>query len=352
MLLQRCSLQFKVNAEVVRTSLSAARQIGQFLWLGCDETATLERLTYRGNQADDHRHFNVSDFLKLPNASDEEIDIEGIAYADHYLWFVGSHSLKRKSYRPSESFEENLERLQTIKREENRYTLGRIPLVDGNLYQSCPHPDNPKVTLTAAQLQRKKAGNALMHRLHDDRELGAFLAADIPGKDNGFDIEGIAVIGDRLLLGLRGPVLRGWSVLLVLQVKEDEQGILKLQKMGPNKQRYLKYFLDLQGFGIRDLCPLRHHLLVLAGPTMALDAPVKIFALSLADLQSQNPFLLPSEVLEVPHGKGGDRAEGLTLIDSDNSQELLVVYDAPTAERLHGENAVWCDRFPLPDTAP
>jgi hypothetical protein len=31
----------------------------------------------------------------------------------------------------------------------------------------------------------------------------------IPGKDNGFDSEGLAVADDRVFIGLRGPVLRG-----------------------------------------------------------------------------------------------------------------------------------------------
>ncbi len=43
----------------------------------------------------------------------------------------------------------------------------------------------------------------------------------IPGKDNGFDIEGLAVREDRLLLGLRGPVLRGHAFVLELSLEQD-----------------------------------------------------------------------------------------------------------------------------------
>lgn len=46
-----------------------------------------------------------------------------------------------------------------------------------------------------------------------DPHFAPYLA--IPGKGNGFDIEGLAVDGQRLFLGLRGPVLLGgpaaWS---------------------------------------------------------------------------------------------------------------------------------------------
>ena len=46
----------------------------------------------------------------------------------------------------------------------------------------------------------------------------AQLLQAIPGKDNGFDMEGLAVDGDRLLLGLRGPVLRGFSEALLIGI--------------------------------------------------------------------------------------------------------------------------------------
>lgn len=342
-----CTLHFTENSEIVRTSLSAIRHIGQHLWLGCDETATLERLTYRGKKADDHQHFEVADFIDLPASRDEEIDIEGIAYSDRYLWFVGSHSLKRKTYRAEKALDSNLKRLRTIAWEDNRFTLGRIPLVDGQLHKSCPHPENPDITLTAAQLKRRKTGNELTHRLREDPYLGSFLQAGIPGKDNGFDIEGLAVLNETLWLGLRGPVLRGWAVLLELGLEEDEPGELKLRKIGEEKERYVRHFLNLKGLGIRDLCPWGEDLLILAGPTMALDGATRIFSVPLAELQARKTFLQPEVVLEVPYTQGGDRAEGLTLLHPDDPKEILIVYDAPTSKRLSGENAVVGDRFSL-----
>ncbi|MNY49870.1 hypothetical protein D3C86_1853330 [compost metagenome] len=56
---------------------------------------------------------------------------------------------------------------------------------------------------TAAQLNGNKVGNDLTAAIDEDHQLRGFLR--IPGKDNGFNIEGLAVIGSRLLLGLRGP---------------------------------------------------------------------------------------------------------------------------------------------------
>lgn len=342
-----CLLTFNQHADAVRTSLSAVRQVGSYLWLGCDETATLERLTLSGDEAGEHCHIPVSNFLALPNSDDEEIDIEGIAYSDYYLWFVGSHSLKRKRATLDVPGKDDAKRLQKVKREENRYTLGRIPLVDGQLWPQCPHPEHPDVLLTAAQLKRKKKGiSELIHHLKADPHLGEFLKADIPGKDNGLDIEGLAVMGDRLLLGLRGPVLRGWTLLLEIHLAEADLGVLRLKKVLGGKARYRKHFLDLGGLGIRDLCPWQDQLLILAGPTMVLDGAVRVFSLPLADLESDRALLTPSVRLDIPYGQGCDRAEGMTVLEAA-APELFVVYDAPAAERLRGTNAVLADRMPL-----
>jgi hypothetical protein len=61
----------------------------------------------------------------------------------------------------------------------------------------------------ALRLKGDAQSNLLTRALADDPHFGPYMA--IPGKDNGFDIEGLAVDGHHLLLGLRGPVLRSWS---------------------------------------------------------------------------------------------------------------------------------------------
>ncbi len=71
--------------------------------------------------------------------------------------------------------------------------------------------------------------NLLTRALVDDPHFGPCMA--IPGKDNGLDIEGLAVDGRWLLLGLRGPLLRGWSALLEI-AKEASGGQLRLAPRG------------------------------------------------------------------------------------------------------------------------
>src|SRR4051794_38388716 len=82
----------------VAKSLSAVEQIGDSLWLGADEAASVARLVTQ-----DHAHyrglttFSLDSFFPLPAGPKGEVDLEGLAMdADTgRLWFVGSHSLSR-----------------------------------------------------------------------------------------------------------------------------------------------------------------------------------------------------------------------------------------------------------------
>ncbi len=192
-------------------------------------------------------------------------------------------------------------------------------------------------------------GNALLEALRDDPHIKPFL--QIPGKDNGFDVEGLAVIGKRLFLGLRGPVLRGWAVLLEIACVEDDDDptVLKLARIGEEARPYRKHFLQLDGLGIRDLCVQGEDLLILAGPTMSLDGPVRVYRWqggAKPDGESLIPRAALAVVAEIPHGYGNDHAEGMCLFTQDNAETaLLVVYDNAAAGRKRGEDGVLGDVF-------
>jgi hypothetical protein len=186
--------------------------------------------------------------------------------------------------------------------------------------------------------------------LEKDKHLGPFLA--IPGKDNGFDIEGLAVVGDRVFIGLSGPVLRGWAVILELELKEGEGNAsnLELKKIGREDRRYRKHFLQLGGLGVRDLCVRGTDLLILAGPTMDLDGPVTVFRWP-GGTEPEGESLVFADrlpiVMQIPYGRGTDHAEGMTLFGED-ARSLLVVYDSASKERKKEINAVEADIFDLP----
>jgi hypothetical protein len=173
----------------------------------------------------------------------------------------------------------------------------------------------------------------------------------VPAKENGFDIEGIAGRGDRVFLGLRGPVLRGWATVLELEVKTTKSGRLKPRKIGPDGKRYAKHFLDLHGLGIRELAFDGDDLLLLAGPTMDLDGPVTLYRWR-GVLEAPGQSVVPSDrlepVLDLPYGRGEDHAEGICwLAGDDGARELLVVYDSPAKHRLHDHTAIEADVFVL-----
>lgn len=318
------------DGDDIREGLSAARLIGDDLWLACDETACLERLS---RQVDGgfggHAVFPLAQLLDLPGRASGEADIEGLAFDDGYLWVVGSHSLKRKKPKPGMTAEEALVRLAKLKRDPNRFLMARLPLIEhgGRLQPS---------RSGAALLAGGANGNLLTKALAKDPHLKPFLK--LPAKENGFDIEGLAADGGRLFLGLRGPVLRALAVVLEVRPFEAGAGRLELAPF-ENGMSYRKHFLDLGGLGVRDLCMQGADILVLAGPAMDGPGP---FALHRWRPAGDGGGVVAAErlpaVLHLPHPE--QKPEGVTLLDQ---QTLLAVYDSPDPDRKAGDGVVIAD---------
>lgn len=351
-LLNQVILQFQDKFQPFYEDLSAALLTSNgHLWVGSDETTTIERLSFDGDRTfSDHQIIEIGELIDLPAGKDEEIDIEGFACTDNYLWFVGSHSPKRKKPKPDKTDKKNAERLATVKSENNRYILARLPLVNGQLHQSCPHPDDPKQNLTAAYLKLTEKGNVLTDALASDPHLSPFIISGIPSKDNGLDIEGMAICNGRILLGLRGPVLRGWAIILEVEVEATSSTVLELKNLEADNKFYKKHFVNLDGLGIRDLCLDGQDLLILAGPTMDIDGPVKLFRLEGGLHSEDNTFAWePMPILDLPYGDGNHHGEGVTLFNSIAQQpSVLVVYDSPSEDaKVDDAIAVFADIFPL-----
>jgi Protein of unknown function (DUF3616) len=343
-------------------NLSAIALTDHHLWLGSDEGRTLERLTPQpdGSYGDPHSIDLGTLFPEL--LPDKEIDIEGLAYNNGYLWVVGSHSLKRKKPKGSGANlivdrEVDLVRLATIVAEPNRHFLARIPCVNGQLVGQlvgqlgAEHDDK-----TAAWLRPKDGVSPLWKALGSDRHLGPILRAGIPGKDNGFDIEGLAVLpgtgsSARILLGLRGPVLRGWSMLIEvdLALKPTEDGEPDRLKL----KGYRKYFLDLDGLGVRDLAlDPSGSLLILAGPTMVLEGATRLYRIPVPsapdpwDETWSDRWIDRADIEtlgDLPVGHRCDRPEGILL---EPAGTILIVHDSPSPDRLQGSQ-VLADRIAI-----
>lgn len=351
------------KGKALRDGLSVVAQIGETLWVANDETLSLERLTLTRDSVTSmpaygraHTTFPLADYLDLPMPPSAdpketvEADLEGLAYEDGELWLVGSHSLKRK--KPKDNSDKAARQLAKISRDSNRNLLARIPVVAADGSYRLARRDGRR---SAACLAGNGESNELTAALRDDPHLAPFLG--IPGKDNGFDIEGLAVADGRLFLGLRGPVLRGWAVILELEVETDAEAPerLHLKPIAQDDRPYLKHFLQLGGLGIRDLCRHDNDLLILAGPTMDLDGPVRVLRWLEGAKRHTSGEMVADAALQweqdIPYGTGVDHAEGMTLfsLDSGKTQALLVVYDTAAEQRKQGDNAVMADFFPLLD---
>lgn len=345
-------VELRFHGHVVHTgnhvNLSAIRTEGRYLWLAGDETATVERLTLddaaEPKSGAEQRSFALHDLVDLPGPPEDEADLEGIARAGGWLWVTGSHSLVRKQVKPHHSEAKAYKRLSKVRREPNRFVIARIAVqsdADGG----------PELVRVADDGRRSGVIGApgaenLTDLLVDDEHLAPFLA--IPSKDNGLDVEGLAVHGATLYVGLRGPVLRGWAVVLeVLPVPDPADPTrIMLGEFGDGT-RYRKHMLDLGGLGVRDLCPDGDDLLVLAGPSMALSGPVRVYRWHGAAHTDTGRIVRGDDLsveTEIEHGVGVDHAEGIALLADSADARLLVVYDSPADHRRPTHESVLADR--------
>jgi hypothetical protein len=352
-LLSRALLTFQSKDDDLLEELSAVtRTPDGNLWVGSDEYLTLERLSPMGDGLyGGHKTFHFKDYIDLFD-HDSEIDIEGLDYADGYIWVTGSHSLKRNKTKGKKP-QKDIKRLSEIERDPNRYLLARVPVLNGELVPTCVRSEHNEETLTAASLEKMNGHNQLMDALAEDEHLGSFLQMGLPSKDNGLDIEGLAVQGNQIFLGLRGPVLRGWAIILELEVETSDPGILRLKELDDGVF-YRKHFLDLNGQGIRELCLHDGDLIILAGPTMDLEGAMQMFRLEDV-LDHSNDTLWDQDsgalkvLFDLPFTIGSDHAEGLALIPCLGYEDgLMVVYDSPDDNRLTEKKSVFVDIFRLP----
>lgn len=330
----------------LRDGLSAVVSVDDVLWLANDETTSLEQLTRTGpGRYAEQQTFDLSSLLGLGDEASGEIDIEGLAVDETRIWLLGSHSTVRGRVKKNDSDREAIESLASIEPSPGRRVLARIPF-DRLLDADGDHDGG------SAAVERLD----LVELLVDDRHLSPFLRQGsgdeehlvIPGKDNGLDMEGLAVRGSRVFVGLRGPVLRGWAVVLELDIADGTS--LQPRPLTDDGQVYRKHFVDLGGLGIRDLSFDGEDLLVLAGPTMELDGRIAVYRWKRVP-EGAGDTLTRSDgldlVLNVRFGRGTDRAEGMTIVEGKGDKRLLVVYDVPAPSRKIGDHTVLADLFEI-----
>lgn len=202
-----------------------------FAAVATDEGNAIQILPYK----DENYHAKKKFVIHLTDNNAEELDLEGLAWQAPYLYAIGSHSKKRKKYKSDASDQKNLQRMSAIIKEPARHALWQIKLSE---------------KLKPQRIKRISIDDFIQQ----NTILEPFTT--LPSKENGIDIEGIAVSKNKLWLGFRGPVIRG-NFASVLQVQLNSES-LTLKK--PEH-----FLLDLNGFGIRDLAYYENKLFILAG---------------------------------------------------------------------------------------
>ncbi len=240
---------------------------------------------------------------------DQETDIEAIAFADGHLYVTGSHSARRRRVKLELSVRKNRERLLGIRRQTERNRLYRIPFRAEDGYLGKPKSID------------------LSKRLTKDPLLGAFCG--IPGRENGIDIGGLAMVDGRLLVGFRGPVLRDGFVP-VMDLDFDRPKAYELR------------FVRLEGQGIRDLVALDQGVLILSGPVNDMPVPFRLWWWDGADqVPGKDRAVRPAVALGEITTAGGAQAEGLALLaQHGRACDIVVVYgtsNSAQAVRMHVE---------------
>lgn len=372
--MKKIKLEFEKEGKGIAKSLSAFVRLGDSIFAAGDEGVDLARLKEFG----DGTCFKLKELINLSNWFDlpipplkeqtkqvMEVDLEGMDfdYTNQLLWMVGSHSLKRGKANATFDTKKNLELLGEVNRDANRFFLGCVSLHKNKNNQFRLSPGESDNNTRAAQLRCDATTSELLDEIRHDTLFTCFCDKNdgIPGKDNGIDIEGLACAPNaRVLIGMRGPVLRGIAIILELAPERinspnTKADLLQLTKIGPTGLKYRRHFLDLAGHGIRDLCWDGDDLLILAGPTTGLDSPPLVFRWKAAikafgkmsgdeekfiwrseDMLSQQSLGSTWKQIEA----GADHAEAIALFDK---KRLMIGYDSPSTKRFHKPASVIVD---------
>ncbi|MAS43200.1 MAG: hypothetical protein CML43_08635 [Rhodobacteraceae bacterium] len=330
----RLTLRFKHMDDIAHVSdpiwkdVSSVAVAGRSIFCACDETSSVERVLHapEKGEAAAHASFPIGAVFDLPDGPGGEMDIEGLDISDGWLWVTGSHSLKRKDPKPGK-----LRRMEKTSWDPNRAFLGRLPLVDrgAGVFEPVARDGQRRARMVKLGGSRD---SWLRKALRKDSLLGPF--ADLPCKENGLDIEGLAARGRTVLLGLRGPALRGWALILRLEMKEARDGFLKPRKLADGR-RYAVHAVDLGGHGVRDMCWDGERLLILSGATTDLTSLQSVWTLDRFDPGREvwEAGRVGRE-LDLPALRAADNAEGIALLgDPGEGRRLLVAHDSPHPDR-------------------
>ena len=283
--------------------LSAIVKFRDFLIIGSDEAVRAGNFIQILRKTADNRYQVHRDILlfKGNKKFGKEMDIEAIAAAGDSVFVVGSHSAVRPRIKTKSKYWKNQRKLNdgSIKRQKSRDRLYRLKLArDGKLLE--------------------KDHTSLRRIIENHPMFKTF--AGIPGKENGVNIEGLAVRGDWLYVGFRGPMLRGNHVP-IMKLKFDNPG-----------DRPQTLYVDLGGRSIRGMTAVSSGFLIIAGPVGDGPGSYQLYHWDGKDAlpgrgRGAGDVGHVNLLGEIPVPAGG-KAEGIAVLEEDGQlYDLIILYD-------------------------
>lgn len=285
-----------------------------YLAIGSDESKRRVQLL---KQTSKHVYEVDKDLeIELPIKGSDEIDIEGIAFdkENTCLYVIGSHSRKRK----------------TVKIEDKTAAENRARLTDAEI-----SPETDRNRIFQVKLKSKsgkvkggiKQFDHLKELFNQDDYLKRFI--NIPSKENGIDIEGLALQNDYLFLGFRGPILRGNYVPVI---------VINAHALDTELTDYEIRFVQLNGSAIRDMTAVEGGFLIIGGPMGDAPGPYSLYFWDGTDMvygtdhiRPMPPAVIHLEEIQPPIGDNGapGKAEGITVLEETATEyKALIVYDS------------------------
>ncbi len=291
---------------IAAEDVSAIAKFNSFLVIGSDEAAGKKGdsnyIQFLSLNADKSYKVNSNILLFKGNKTQgKEMDIEGLSVEGNHVYVVGSHSSKRQKTNENKKYKKNKKKFydKKIKDEKNRDWLYRLSFDSA-----------------ANEIYKEKI--SLRDIIQNDKVLKSF--SHIPSKENGIDIEGIAVKNGWIYLGFRGPVFR-----------ENYVPLMKLKFDDP-KNSYELLYIKLAGRGIRDMTRVSDGFLIVAGPVGDGDSSYQLYHWDGKDLipgKNRNPNDIGQVKLlgDIIPPKG-TKAEGIVVMQEDKTKyQLIISYD-------------------------
>lgn len=301
-------------------NVSAVAAAGAYLWTASDEMRTVECVEPDGQGYQLRRQFQLDRlFPGLPGAKGElEADVEALDVAHGRLWICGSHALTRRSRSKNDADYVD----PRIRKRPSRTLLGSIELSE----------DGGAVNALGEALPYAGVGS-LRARLGADPHIAPFM--DLPSKENGLDVEGMAILGRKIYLGMRGPVVDNIALVAAISI-------------GPGfaiGDGHFLHFVDLGGLGVRDLTRWGAGFLILAGPVNGADGPFKLLHWT---PRRTSKIQKADAVRDLPAGI--DHPEGICALQRGRKHGLVVLYDTKGDKRINGTRcrADWIGLPPEP----